>query len=57
MTHKDSIYIEEIDFNNLENYTRAYVLGKLRFRNNTKISHNFNQDRKNFSELGLLART
>jgi NTE family protein len=40
VVHKDSIYIEEIDFNNLENYTRAYVLGKLRFRNNTKISHN-----------------
>ena len=37
--HKDSIYIGEIDFNNLENYTRAYVLGKLKIRNNTKISH------------------
>jgi NTE family protein len=39
VAHKDSIYIGEIDFNNLENYTRAYILGKLKIRNNTKISH------------------
>ena len=37
--HKDSIYIGEITFNKLENYTRAYILGKLKIRNNTKISH------------------
>ena len=39
VAHKDSIYVGEIDFNNLENYTRAYILGKLKIRNNTKISH------------------
>lgn len=37
--HKDSIYLEEITLNKLENYTRAYILGKLKFRNKAKISH------------------
>lgn len=37
--HKDSIYLEEITFNKLENYTRAYIIGKLKFRNKTKISY------------------
>ncbi|WP_225875159.1 patatin-like phospholipase family protein [Flavobacterium bernardetii] len=35
---KDSIYIGNIGFTELKNYTRAYVLGKLRFKPNTKIS-------------------
>ena len=37
--HKDSIYLEEIVLNKLENYTRAYILGKLKFRNKAKISY------------------
>ena len=35
---KDSISIGNIGFTELKNYTRAYVLGKLRFKPNTKIS-------------------
>lgn len=35
---KDSIFIGNIGFTELKNYTRAYVLGKLRFKQNTKIS-------------------
>lgn len=35
----DSIYIGEIALNKLENYTRSYILGKLKIRNNLKISH------------------
>lgn len=35
---KDSIYIGNIGLTDLKNYTRAYVLGKLRFKPNTKIS-------------------
>jgi NTE family protein len=35
---KDSIFIGNIGFTELKNYTRAYVLGKLRFKPNTKIS-------------------
>lgn len=36
----DSLFIEEIQVDNLENYTRAYVLGKLKFNNKKKISFN-----------------
>lgn len=35
---QDSIYIKEVSFNKLENYTRAYILGKLKFKRNIKIS-------------------
>lgn len=35
----DSIYIGEIAINSLENYTRSYILGKLKIRNNEKISY------------------
>ena len=35
---KDSIFVGNIAFTELKNYTRAYVLGKLRFKPNTKIS-------------------
>jgi NTE family protein len=35
---QDSIYIKDIVFNKLENYTRAYIIGKLKFKSNTKIS-------------------
>jgi NTE family protein len=35
---KDSIFIGNIGFTELKNYTRAYVLGKLRFKPNTKVS-------------------
>lgn len=34
----DSIFIEEIQVNDLPNYTRAYVLGKLKFNNKKKTS-------------------
>lgn len=36
---QDSIYIKEVSFNKLENYTRAYILGKLKFKRNIKISN------------------
>ena len=35
----DSIFIKDIQINNLENYTRAYVIGKLGFKPNKKISY------------------
>ncbi|MQP23866.1 patatin [Flavobacterium sp. LMO8] len=35
---KDSIFIKDISFNKLENYTRAYIIGKLKFKKNTKVS-------------------
>lgn len=35
---KDSITIGNIGFTELKNFTRAYILGKLRFKANTKIS-------------------
>ena len=37
-TVKDSIFIGNIGFTELKKYTRSYVLGKLRFKPNTKIS-------------------
>jgi NTE family protein len=36
--HLDSLYVNSVTFNELENYTRAYVIGKLKFNNNSKIS-------------------
>jgi len=33
----DSIFIRDITFNKLENFTRAYVVGKLKIKRNTKI--------------------
>ena len=36
---QDSIYIKDIVFNKLDNYTRAYIVGKLKFKRNTKISN------------------
>lgn len=35
----DSLYISGIGVNGLKNYTRSYVLGKLRFRPNEKITY------------------
>lgn len=35
----DSISLSGIDINKLENYTRAYVIGKLGFKNRTTISY------------------
>ena len=35
---EDTIYIKEISIKNLNNYTRAYVIGKLKFKADTKIS-------------------
>ena len=37
---QDSIYIKDIIFNKLDNFTRAYVIGKLKFKKNTKLSIN-----------------
>ncbi len=34
----DSIFIKEISIKPLKNYTRSYVIGKLKFKPNTKIS-------------------
>ena len=36
---QDSIYIKDIVFNKLDNYTRAYIVGKLKFKRNIKISN------------------
>lgn len=38
VTVSDSININSIEINNLENYTRAYVIGKLKFKRKTNIS-------------------
>jgi NTE family protein len=35
----DSIFIKNIEINDLQNYTRAYVMGKLDFKVNQKISY------------------
>ena len=44
ITQKDSISINTIYIKGNNKYTRAYILGKLRFRGNQKISYaNFNQ--------------
>jgi len=36
---QDSIYIKEVVFNKLDNFTRAYILGKLKFKRNIKIAN------------------
>lgn len=36
---KDTIHLKSIDFNKLENYTRAYIIGKLQFNNDSKITY------------------
>lgn len=38
VTAQDSIYVKDIVFNKLDNFTRAYIIGKLKFKRNTKIS-------------------
>ena len=35
---KDSIFVKEISVNSLNNYTRSYILGKLKFKSDSKIS-------------------
>ena len=45
----DSIYIKEVGFNKLDNFTRAYILGKLKFKRNIKISNS--QLQKGISNL------
>nr|WP_294773934.1 patatin-like phospholipase family protein [uncultured Flavobacterium sp.] len=35
----DSLFIKSISLNKLDNYTRAYVMGKLRFKSGKKISY------------------
>ncbi len=35
---KDSIYVKEIAINSMKNYTRSYVIGKLKFKADSKIS-------------------
>ncbi|NNT71233.1 patatin [Flavobacterium sp. IMCC34852] len=39
LTDNDTLFIKSISLNKLDNYTRAYVLGKLRFKNGKKISY------------------
>ncbi|MEZ4839239.1 MAG: patatin-like phospholipase family protein [Flavobacterium sp.] len=39
LTDRDSLYISAISHTQLENYTRAYIVGKLRFRAGKKISY------------------
>lgn len=36
---KDTIHLKSIDFNKLENYTRAYIIGKLQFNNDSNITY------------------
>ncbi|WP_396156085.1 patatin-like phospholipase family protein [Flavobacterium sp.] len=36
---KDTLNIKNISINKLENYTRAYILGKLQFKNGKKITY------------------
>jgi NTE family protein len=35
----DNIFINDIQFNDLDNYTRAYIIGKLGFKPNSKITY------------------
>jgi NTE family protein len=37
-TFQDSLLIKDITINKLDNYTRAYIIGKLKFKKNSKIS-------------------
>jgi NTE family protein len=37
-TFQDSLLIKDIAINKLDNYTRAYIIGKLKFKKNSKIS-------------------
>ncbi|NRS88672.1 NTE family protein [Flavobacterium sp. 7E] len=39
VVNKDSLEIKDININHLDDFTRDYVLGKLRFKPNTKISY------------------
>lgn len=45
----DSIHIDKISINEINNYTRSYVIGKLGFKTNTKIS--FNDLKKGINKL------
>jgi len=36
---KDTLQIKSIDINKLDNYTRAYIIGKLQFKNDSKITY------------------
>jgi NTE family protein len=36
---KDTLFIKSVNVNKLDNYTRAYILGKLRFKNGSKINY------------------
>jgi len=38
LVYNDSIYIKDIVINKLENYTRSYILGKLKFKKESKVS-------------------
>ena len=38
-TTRDTLQIKNISINKLDNYTRAYVLGKLHFKNGSKINY------------------
>jgi NTE family protein len=37
VVQNDSIFIQDITFNKLENFTRAYIVGKLKIKRNTKV--------------------
>jgi len=38
-SENDSLSIKSININELDNYTKSYVIGKLRFKQNTKITY------------------
>ena len=40
ITKQDSILITDIEINQLENFTRSYIIGKLKFKKNSKIAVN-----------------
>ncbi len=49
VVQNDSLFISDITFNKLDNYTRAYVIGKLKFKSNSKIP--FTKIEKGISNL------
>ena len=53
IARRDSIVIDEVVIDGIKNYTRSYVLGKLKLRTPTKLSYEeFNQGINNLSATG-----
>ncbi|WP_313112548.1 patatin-like phospholipase family protein [Aequorivita sediminis] len=53
IVNRDSIYIKEVKIEGLDNYTRSYVLGKLKLRTPDKVTFKaFNEGINNLSATG-----